>query len=609
MDSIPITVTSGTVGPYADRVRCAALRESVRVRCQQTAPAVGAVVLFAIALAALWDGASIQRIAAWQLPFIAGMAVRLLFAKRIMRNIEEMSDEAVQQADRTLRWSSIVNQTIVGAGIWIVGVHESNDAAYYVTFAILFFAIGAMINLSCDYRSFRASLPFLLVQPATYWSTVGLAGVPMVMTIVLEGMLMLLLVQRGAKTFTESVAIRMEKDALLEELRAQYSQTQRALATAEDAVRSKVAFLAAASHDLRQPLFALTVLGDTLLMHELSPTVRSIVSQQVEAIGVLRSLFDNLLDLSRFDAGGVRTNIRLVDLREVLHLLDVEFGPLCRAKGLAWRVSDSTWPVFTDPELLLRLLGNLLANAVRHTDRGSVSVEACVTDDRVRIEVADTGPGIDPADQRRIFDEFVQLGNANRDRRAGAGLGLAIVRRIDGLLGTGLTIQSAVGKGTKFSVVMPVARADVPAGEAAHTPSHDALPERLKVWLVEDDALIRSALSFQFDVWMCDYRVATSAAELGQLRATEGGWPDAIILDDSLGPGERGLDIARQLASQMSPHRILLVTGSDNASRMKEIRDSGFTLMRKPVAGDELRGWLSATRSAAASKESNPVTP
>lgn len=221
-----------------------------------------------------------------------------------------------------------------------------------------------------------------------------------------------------------------------------------------EAMRARALFLAAASHDLRQPLYAISILADTVAMHELPPEAAAALAKQRAAIAVLRGLFDNLLDLSRFESGEIRAHPREVALREVLGPLAEETEVLARARGLEWRCDLVDATVHTDPELLRRLAGNLLANAVRYTERGRVSLTARAEGDRVHVEVADTGRGIPREEQARVFEEFVRLDDPAPDRDRGVGLGLAIVKRIDALLGSHLVLDSEPGVGTvvRFSI-------------------------------------------------------------------------------------------------------------------------------------------------------------
>jgi len=225
----------------------------------------------------------------------------------------------------------------------------------------------------------------------------------------------------------------------------------------EAAMRARALFLAAASHDLRQPLYAIAILADTLSMEALGPTAAEILARQREAIAVLRSLFDNLLDLSRLDAGDVRVAKRVVAVRELLGPSALDTEIICRSRGLAFEATLTDVWVETDPDLVRRVVANLLSNSVRYTEEGIVRLATEHDGAEVVVSVSDTGIGIDPKDQARIFDEFVQLSSPVHDRDRGVGLGLSIVNRICELLVLPLHLESTLGAGTTFKFRLPLA--------------------------------------------------------------------------------------------------------------------------------------------------------
>jgi signal transduction histidine kinase/CheY-like chemotaxis protein len=358
----------------------------------------------------------------------------------------------------------------------------------------------------------------------------------------------------------------------------------------QEAMRARELFLAAASHDLRQPLYAISILSDALALKDLPAGAREILGKQRQAIGILRTLFDNLLDLSRFEAGEIRPLLREVSVREVLNPLAVEHEVMSHAKGLAWHCDLPDVWIRTDPELLRRLVGNLLSNAVRYTNAGSVRLEALAGDSTVTFTVSDTGIGIAPEQHARVFEEFVQLDNPSRERERGVGLGLSIVRKIDTLLGARLTLQSSPGEGTRVSFELPVAevRAEPVAASEPAAAAASNLPGA-RIWVVEDDAMVRSAISAQLDSWAVDHDFATSREEILALREADGEWPGAVLLDDMLGQkSEGGLELARWLNEYMARDRITLVTGNVEPERVRELQESGFRVLRKPVSSAEL---------------------
>jgi signal transduction histidine kinase/ActR/RegA family two-component response regulator len=368
-------------------------------------------------------------------------------------------------------------------------------------------------------------------------------------------------------------------------------------ASLHEAMRARALFLAAASHDLRQPLYAITILADTLALHPLPPEAADALAKQRAALTVLRGLFDNLLDLSRFESGEIRANPRRIALREALLPLALEYEVVCRAKGLAWRCELPDLVVATDPELLRRLAGNLLSNAVRYTERGEVRLAARREGDRAIVEVCDTGVGIPQEHQARVFDEFVQLDNPGRGRDRGVGLGLSIVRKVDALLDARLRLRSVPGEGTTLTFELPLAAGET-ARETEPSESASGSLEGLRVWIVEDDPLVRDALAAQFAAWGADPAFAASRAEVEALHRGDGRWPGAAIVDAMLGD-ERGLEIARWLATNMEARRILLVTGNLEAQAGEALRQSGFLFLHKPLSSMVIAQWLHDAAAAA----------
>jgi len=355
----------------------------------------------------------------------------------------------------------------------------------------------------------------------------------------------------------------------------------------EAAMRARALFLAAASHDLRQPLYAISILADTLAAEPLDAGSAEILGKQREAIAVLRTLFDNLLDLSRFDAGEVKPVLQVVALRELLGPVVLEAEVVCHSKGLHFDCVIDDVGVETDPILMRRAVANLLSNAARYTPSGDVRLTAQAEGQDVVITITDTGIGIAPEDQQRVFEEFVQLANPARDRDRGVGLGLSIVRRICSLLHVELDMASKPNVGTTFTLRFHIA--SLPAQEPSIPVRATELPglAGCRVWIVEDDLLVRDALGRQFGAWGSRCSFANGADEIRALREAEGSWPDVILMDDMLGSAEGGLEIANWLREHMPSDRILLVTGNVG-QRLRALEESGLAVFRKPLSSTDL---------------------
>ena len=255
-------------------------------------------------------------------------------------------------------------------------------------------------------------------------------------------------------------------------LHAQLAEARQALEKAESANLAKTRFLAAASHDLRQPLHALVLFAEALQSRPQAPEQQRLVDNIAAAVSSLDGLFSALLDLTRIDAGGLQARPCDFALDELWQRLRVHFEPVAFDKGLALRLRGGQHRVHADPVLVERIVRNLTANALRYTEDGGVLLAARRRGAHVLLQVWDSGLGIAAADQQRVFDEFVQVGEATRatepGARRGLGLGLAIVKRLAGLMGADIGLQSVPGRGSVFSLRLPLGAApgaDQPADE------------------------------------------------------------------------------------------------------------------------------------------------
>ncbi|KAA0588206.1 PAS domain S-box protein (plasmid) [Azospirillum oryzae] len=369
------------------------------------------------------------------------------------------------------------------------------------------------------------------------------------------------------------------------------------------ALDARERFLAAASHDLRQPVQALLLLSDLLLKESLPAGARRMAEQIQSSLGGLGGMLDGMLDISKLEAGLVAPNPEPVDIAALLARLHGEFSALAEKGGQSLRLVAPPLTTRTDPGLLERALRNLLTNALRYAPGGRVLLGARRRGDRLQIEVWDNGIGI--ADQHigRIFQDFFQVGNAARDRREGLGLGLSIARRLVTMLGGVIDVTSSLGRGSRFTVSLPLTELEAEGGgrataggEAGGTRSGGGT-DRL-IMLVEDDAVIRMALVLMLEDW--SYRVveAGSGAEAEQLLNSlidAGEPPDLILADYRLPEGTTGLmvmDMVRRRLSRDVPG--VLLTGDTSADRLREAAGAQCALLHKPIQPARLQDTLIA---------------
>ncbi|HLN25298.1 MAG TPA: hybrid sensor histidine kinase/response regulator, partial [Patescibacteria group bacterium] len=362
--------------------------------------------------------------------------------------------------------------------------------------------------------------------------------------------------------------------------------------TAEQANHSKTRFLAAASHDLRQPLQALGLFVATLAQRPLPDDIRSIVGKIEGSLEALEHLLDTLLDISRLDAGVVEAHCVGFSVQELFKRLALEYVPLAESAGLSMRFVSTSASARSDPALLERILRNLLSNAVRYTNNGGIVVGVRRRGDFMRIEVWDTGRGIPLAEQREIFREFHQLGASQRERRQGLGLGLAIVDRLAALLGHRIELLSTPDRGSVFSVVVPAnGRALVRAAEV-EPEVRDPLNGRFVV-VVDDDSIVRDGLRAILEIWGC--RVAVAEGQDDAVEAVKAAevMPDAIIADYRLRADVTGAQVVRALRALLGEDvPALLITGDTSPERLRQAAGHGLSLLHKPVRPDKLRAAL-----------------
>jgi len=442
----------------------AVLLESLRTRVAgATAPTVGtfvAIILFLPFL--LSQSVSPVRIALWAVPIFILTILRAFYSSRIRKSLEELSLAELRRADLYLRLSIIATQFAVGVGIWVIRSPDADPFVLplFMTLIAMTFCIGIMSNMFPDFQSFYISIPLLIGQPALFWLLSGDLGVSIGISMILAMLLMLIPARRGTDLFATSVLMRFEKDSLLAQVEDEKEKTLAALREAEEANESKTFFMAAASHDIKQPLFALAMLADTLLMEKLPARVREILTKQRRNIDAMLGHFDALMDLGKFQGGRFELSCSEVRVAELGSQLNAEFQLPCEEKGLSWELDLPDIAIATDRELLLRLFRNLLSNAIRFTDDGTVACTGELRGDRVLFTVADTGPGIAEEDQTQVFRQFVRLRH-NTANGEGAGLGLSIVEHIDAALDLGLRMESAPGRGTRFFFAAPLAGTEI----------------------------------------------------------------------------------------------------------------------------------------------------
>ena len=491
------------------------------------------------------------------------------------------------------------------------------DAHYAFTMVHIGIAAGAVAATAAVTWAYLAWALLVGGSLALGWALQGgvmgasLGGLTLLLFTVL-----VLYVRDQARTVIQVLRLAHEKDALSTSLRVERDRAQAA-------GEAKTRFFAAASHDLRQPLHALSINATTLELmsrRQADPRLRELSQNINRALRQSENLLEGLLDISRLDADAVHPQLRAVEPLALLEGLRDEFAPVAAQRGLRLELDTLALPpglhLWTDADLLLRVLNNLVGNALKFTRDGRVRIVARAVGGMgaaasVRISVTDTGPGIPAHEQQRVFEEFYQLGNPARDRTQGLGLGLSIVRRLADLLGLRVQLHSEVGRGTTLEVDVPGvnAVATAPAAEAETTAaaSATATPQEgglagLRVLVVDDDEAILASLRALLAQLGCEARAVASGALA--VDALDGGaWAPQVLLVDYRLREENGIEVIDTLHRLLGPVQTVVVTGDTAPPLMRRMTELGHRVLHKPINGFKLARVLQERRSEAPAAE------
>lgn len=445
---------------------------------------------------------------------------------------------------------------------------------------------ASLSNFVWSYYAFAipAILPFSYVLIATGSSEF------IVLSLMLSVFLLLQLVvaKKNQNTLDDSIVLRNENTELVQQLQIKND-------IAESANLAKTRFLAAASHDLRQPLHAMSILLD-VLGEKINNTEQTLIVEKIKKSSIsLGNLLESLLDISKLDAGVVHVEIIPFKVEDVFDVLQDEFNTIAENKGLQIHFVSTTLSINSDVHIIERILRNLISNAIRYTETGKIVVGCRRKRGVVVVSVCDSGIGIEKSQFNIIFEEFHQLDNHSRDRSKGLGLGLSIVSRLTDLLGVNLLVESVPGKGSVFSIECPrnfsIQQTQVASTSYAYSTD---LTEK-KVIIIEDEEEISQALNLLLHGWGCNVIEITTMQDVNK-DILFSGKPDIILADYRLANHVTGVDIIHAIYAHYEDRSIpaAIITGDSAPDRIQEIEKSGFKIMHKPVSGGKLRALINA---------------
>jgi signal transduction histidine kinase/CheY-like chemotaxis protein len=577
-------VLDGAAAPAAHDEDTPLLAERVRMLAELSGGAVVSTLVGALLIGlVLAVDVGPLRVSAWIAAYIAVALWRMRFSAAIVAGRRAADARALRGYMGFALFNGLWTGALPIVFFSALGV-ETRVALTVVT--LLALTAGAVTFAS--YRGSYLMVLALALPPLVYeWAVLGSERAWLVVTtLVVFGLLMVRTSKHLADVFVHSVRIRFEREAVVRQLEHEKRLTEIERQKAEEANRAKSRFLANASHDLRQPAHALGlftgVLEDTAQTQQHRDLARHIAS----ASRVLGALLDNLLDISRLDAGIVAVAPRPLALKALLERLRADTQRIAGLRPIAVTADSDDTVALLDPVLVERALRNLLDNALKFTTTGQIALSAHARGDWVELQVRDTGCGIAPDQHRLVFEEFYQIGNAERDHRKGLGLGLSIVARLVELMQGSVSVESVPGGGATFTLRLPLRNAD--AGEAPAPPPQRLTLAGQRVLVIDDEAMVRTGMRELLSSWGAEVDEADGlAAALSLLDGRASGW-HVCLCDLRLRDGENGIRTAAALRERQPGLPVILISGDTAPHRIEEAMRSGLRLLHKPVAPAQL---------------------
>lgn len=571
--------------PDFARLEYEVLCELIRLHAQvlrrmpwvQTLLVIGVVLL-------LFHSTSPGILLGWSLLTISLECLRALYALKLLKLRTMTNPQAIHR--RLILLAACVAASIgLAAMIFIPHMPLPDQALMMIIFFTLP-AAGVSVAVSSQ-QILAAYAIFILVPAATSW---GLQYPSQTATVLgltaLYWWFIISVAGDGEQLLRRSVAIRCERDRVVRDLERRNREVREAVDKAEHSSQARARVLAAASHDLRQPLHALSVYSAVLNSNPSLETLPKVANSIDRLVRVLGDLLHGLLDLSRLSTDYYVPEKQRVSLERLVGDICNEYEADAKNKNL--RLIRELQPIrlFDDPVAIARITRNLLDNALKYTDQGEIRVLTRLNDQQALLIIEDTGRGIPANEQNRIFEEFYQLDNPGRDHEKGVGLGLAIVHRLCELIGAGIALQSYPGKGATFTVTFRSIATDSISKNASKNLGSIALTDKL-VFIVDDEIDILDSMKTLLTAWALRVQTAQSAQSVEQLFAQQGK-PDLLIADLRLGDAETGATLAIRLRQQYGDFPVLVVTGETASAALQQANTAYFQILQKPMTSDAL---------------------
>lgn len=541
------------------------------------------LVVALIVCFALRASVSTDRLLIWLIAFVGASIPRALFARRILAHAMR------ERPDRDYLIFTLyaaINGFAAGLSTFLF-FHTISSAEQAFIGMVLTGLVAGGVATSGSSPSVLASYALSALLPlGISWNLYGNDRSHLVTwLIIIFSAMMVVYARDGKKVLYESFLIRRQRDEAYALLQAKTEEIIQANAAIENLAQTKTRVLAAASHDLRQPLHALSIYSAVLSANPSASTLKEIGSNINQLVGSLAALLDALLDLSQLDSQSFPTQNSQTDLACIAKKIAQEFEHRIRDKGLILETNLMPAPVFSDPIIWERIVRNLLDNSVKYTENGKIRISTCVVDMKSCITIDDSGKGIAHDQLEKIFEEFYQIDNPGRDRSLGLGLGLSIVQRMSKLINADLSIQSTPKQGTRIELQLDAYTGDFIANQAP-APRTDLLKGK-GILLIDDEYSIIASTTILLEMWgVCVYSATDMNDALEIIKDHSD--IDLIIADLRLRNGENGIHVIQNLRQILGVLPALIISGETSPERLSDAKQYDLTILQKPISADLL---------------------
>lgn len=541
------------------------------------------LVVALIVCFALRASVSTDRLLIWLIAFVGASIPRALFARRILAHAMR------ERPDRDYLIFTLfaaINGFAAGLST-LLFFHTISSAEQAFIGMVLTGLVAGGVATSGSSPSVLASYALSALLPlGISWNLYGNDRSHLVTwLIIIFSAMMVVYARDGKKVLYESFMIRRQRDEAYAQLQTKTEEIIQANAAIENLAQTKTRVLAAASHDLRQPLHALSIYSAVLSANPSASTLKEIGSNINQLVGSLAALLDALLDLSQLDSQSFPTQNSQTDLACIAKKIAQEFEHRIRDKGLILETNLMPAPVFSDPIIWERIVRNLLDNSVKYTESGRIRISTRVVDMKSCVTIEDSGKGIAHDQLEKIFEEFYQIDNPGRDRSLGLGLGLSIVQRMSKLINAELHLQSTPKQGTRIELQLDAYTGEFIAN-AEPTPRSDLLKGK-SILLIDDEYSIITSTTILLEMWgVCTYSATdmNDALEIIQNHSDI----DLLIADLRLKNGENGIHVIQNLRQILGELPALIISGETSPERLSDAKNYGLTILQKPISADLL---------------------